>query len=481
MRATFFSKKGGESPTSRPDLTHSFRRSCFANLKTFSRLLPFSARQDLLFFVHCLVPLGRIVADSAPAAMAWYGLVNGNTLAGTGLPRHPWVGSASGGDGGAGGVPRCGTSTAAETADVARRPKVDNVAVGGEDLFTPTNVEKAEKCDAHNPDMDSEEAKFTAMDSVADTDEWSAMLISASLVRSLVGALQACLDARIAARGEVSGDMPKREPDVGKSGNADSLSSPEPAEARATSRCVHPREEEGAGGETDACLGCELDSAQVTVTLALGALLSAHRLAARDRFQLAGGARRFYRIVSQPHSSRDVLHDCLHRREGCTDAAATAVAMPFLHEHCALVAMQVLRLCLRSGVSEVVPPDVIEGAAQMVGALSPLMLSAWGKQGVGRPLGSRGGGLGDVHGGRLAMAKIFGMARKKLAPQTLVAIQPCLAPKRGGERYRERCCRSIARERWSWSQRLLPKRRVAVLRNMILSQPVAVVLKSITV
>lgn len=328
------------------------------------------------------MPLARIVADSAPAAAAWYDQVNDNTLAGTGLPRHPWVGSASGGGG---SVPSCATPTAANTADVKRMPKVGNVAVGG-DLFTSTNAEEDAKCDAHYPDVDSEEAKFTAVDSAADKDEWSAMLVRANLVRSLVGALQACLDARIAARGEIVGDVPKRKPEVGQSCQVESLTSPEPEESGATYRWVRPQGNKGTGGETYACLGCELDSAQVTVTLALGALLSAHRLAARDRFQLAGGPRRFHRVVSQPHSSRDGLHACLLRREGCTDAAASAVAMPFLHEHCALVSMQVLRLCLRSGVSEVVPPDVIEGAAQMVGALSPLMRSALGKQGVGRPL-----------------------------------------------------------------------------------------------
>lgn len=335
--------------------------------------------------MHCLVPLARIVADSAPAAAAWYDLVNGNTLAGTGLPRHPWVGSAIGGK----SVPSCGTfgtTTAAKIADGARKPKAGNMAVDGECLFTATNAEEAEKCDRHHPGADNEKANFTAMDSAADKDEWSAMLISASLVRSLVGALQACLDARIAARGEIVGDAPKRKPGVGKSSDVESLSSPEPAGSTATNRWMRPQGKEDTGGGTDGCLGCDLDSAQVTVTLALGALLSAHRLAARDRFQLAGGARRFHRVVSQPHSSRDVLHACLSRREGCTDAAATAVAIPFLHEHCALVSMQVLRLCLRSGVSEVVPPDVIEGAAQMVGALSPLMLSAWGKRGVCRSL-----------------------------------------------------------------------------------------------
>ena len=343
------------------------------------------------------MPLARIVADSAPAAAAWYGLVNENTLAGTGLPRHPWVGGASGG----GSVP---IRPASNTADVARTPEVDNVVAGGEDLFTPINVEPPAKCGARDPDVDSEEAKFSAMDSVADKDEWSAMLISASLVRSLVGALQACLDARIAARGDIVGEVRKRKPDVGKSGNVDSLCSPDPAGSRTTNSSVRPQEKEGTDGETGACLGCELDSAQIIVTLALGALLSAHRLAARDRFQLAGGARRFHRVVSQPHSSRDVLHACLSRREGCTDTAAAAVAMPFLHEHCALVSMQVLRLCLRSGVSEAVPTDVIEGAAQMVGALSPLMLSAWGKQGVRRPVdggrGSRPRSWGPSEGGQ---------------------------------------------------------------------------------
>lgn len=334
------------------------------------------------------MPLARIVADSAPAAAAWYGLVNDNTLAGTGLPRHPWIGNASGGDGSA---PSCAASTSANTVGVARKPEVGNVAVGGEGLFTPGNADPPEKCDARDPNVDSEEAKFMAMDSVADKDEWSAMLISASLVRSLVGALQACLDARIAARGEIEGEVPERKPDAGKSGNVNILYSPDPAESRTTNSSVRPQEKGGTDGETDACLGCELDSAQVIVTLALGALLSAHRLAARDRFQLAGGPRRFHRVVAHPHSSRDVLHACLSRREGSTDAAAAAVAMPFLQEHCALVSMQVLRLCLRSSVSEVVPPDVIEGAARMVGALSPLMLSAWGKQGVGRRLDRRRG------------------------------------------------------------------------------------------
>lgn len=338
--------------------------------------LPISAWQDLLFFVHCLVPLARIVADSAPAAAAWYDLVNGNTLAGTGLPRHPWVGSATGG----GTVPSCAASTAAIAADVARKLKAGDAAVDGEGLSTLANARKAETCDAHIPDAGKEEAKFTAMDSAANKDEWSAMLVSAGLVRSLVGALQTCLDACIAARGGIVGDVPKRKSKVEKNGKADILSPPEPAESTAV---VRPLGKEGTDGRGGDCLGCGLDSAQVIVTLALGALLSAHRLATRDRFQLAGGARRLHRVVSQPHSDRDVLHTCLPRREGCTGAGASAVGMPFLHEHCALVSMQVLRLCLRSSVSEVVPPDIIEGAAQMVGALSPLMLSAWGKRGGG--------------------------------------------------------------------------------------------------
>lgn len=274
--------------------------------------------------------------------------------------------------------------TAANTANVERKPKAGGMTVGGEYLFTPTNAQEAEACDVLYPD--SGEAKFAAMDSVADKDEWSAMLINASLVRSLVDALQTCLDARVAARGEIAGDVRKQKPQLGKNGNPESLSSPELAESKATKRCVSPQGKEDTGGDGDDCLGCELDWAQVTVTLALGALLSAHRLAARDRFQLAGGSRRLHRVVSQPHSARDVLHTCLSRREDCTGTGAPAVAMPFLHEHCTLVSLQVLRLCLRSGLSEVVPPDVIEGATQMVGALSPLLLSSWAKCGGGGSL-----------------------------------------------------------------------------------------------
>lgn len=353
----------------------------------FVRVGP-SARQDLIFFARCLAPLAGVVANSAPAAAAWYDLLNAKTLLGTGLPNHPWVvGTDS-----IGGV----STTCRPVVDATRGA----VAVG-------QPGEMLENVGGHNSaategwgNQDGEAALFLAMTSAADKDEWSAMLVSGGLVQSLVNSLQACFDFRTAVQGL---DTMKAWAAAGKFGSSaqggnSSSSSSDGGGTDSFRRANRPLREEAASGAaqnaksprtggvgaevlSDGCLGRELETAQVLVVVALGALLSAHPLAARDRFQLSGGTLRVHRaIFQQPKDSRaEETRKCVSYRQGCSDTPATS-ASPFLQEHCALVALQVLRLCLRADDDvEQLPPDVLEGALKLVGALSPSLRMAWDK------------------------------------------------------------------------------------------------------
>lgn len=327
------------------------------------RLLSFvlRARQDLIFFARCLAPLAGVVANSAPAAAAWYDLLNAKTLLGTALPNHPWIGETDS----SGGVVPTG------------RHVVDATTQG-------------------YGNHDGEAALFLALVSAADKDEWSAMLVGAGLVRSLVNSLQAYFDFRTAVRGLDSTKMSAAAGKSGPSARGGNSSSSSSSGGTDSFRLA----KKDARGEvlSDGCLGRELETAQVLVVVALGALLSAHPLPARDRFQLSGGVLRLHRVIfQQPKNSHveEANERAAFRGEGCTAAAAT-LAFPFLQEHCALVAMQVLRLCLRANdtVKEL-PPDVLEGAVRLAGTLAPSMRTTWDKGHV-TSCGPAGGSLHAV-------------------------------------------------------------------------------------
>lgn len=322
------------------------------------RSVVISARQDLLFFARCLAPLAGVVANSAPAAAAWYDLLNAKTLLGTGLPNHPWVGEA--------GISGSFVPTSRPVVRTRRGSLAPGQFGDMPGNADGPNLAESEGCGNH----DEEAALFLAMASAANKDEWSAMLVGAGLVRSLVNGLQACLDFRTAVRGL---DSTKASAAAGKSDSSVRGGSAKAGDVR---------------GEvlSDGCLERELETAQVLVVVALGALLSAHPFAARDRFQLSGGMLRVNRAIFQ-----QPMH---FRGEGCNGAAS--LASPFLQEHCALVALQVVRLCLRADdEAKHLPPDVLEGAARLVGALAPLMRMTWEKSHV------MGGGLagGSFHVG----------------------------------------------------------------------------------
>ncbi len=396
-------------------------------------VLVLSAHQDLLFFARCLAPLARLVASSAPAAAAWYDLVNAKALPGTGLPRHPWVGGGPDGSGDA--VPSCcpepRSTDAACGAPGAEESGGRNGEARGQDPGpTADHVEREEEEDDEEDEEEEEVEKdeaelYLAISSAADSDEWSARLIGAGLVRSLVNSLQACLDFRAAARGLGAKTAPAaavRGPSSSARGGGgpagrDGLESV-PGDASGNGRSHQERKYHRV------CFGCELETVHVSVMMALGALLSAHPLAARDRFQLAGGPLRVHRaIFQQPkdHLARDeeLLHTCAVSSSPSSSrggdgprsgAAAPLPRSPFLREHCALVAVQVLRLSLRAGGAEPngPPPDVLEGAARLVGALSSSMLSAWVALADCSPR-SRGGAPGEesICGRRRVLSQKF--------------------------------------------------------------------------
>lgn len=201
------------------------------------------------------------------------------------------------------------------------------------------------------------EAIFMAMSSAADTDEWSAALVSAGLVQALVRSLRACLEIRSILRLAV---------ETVESGDDT------PPSRSASMRSVADIMD---GTESGCCLGCSLEVVQVEVMLAIGGLLSAHPLAARDRFLLADGSLVLTRIVSAPPCDRDTEHGCLLGGGVDTEGVATAAAIvaPLLHEHCCLVAVQVVRLCLGAGAPGPLPAEIVEGASRLVEALSHAM------------------------------------------------------------------------------------------------------------
>lgn len=348
------------------------------------RCLLSSAHQDLVFFARCLAPLTRLVANSAPAAAAWYDLVNAKTLAGTGFPRHPWL---SGSDRSDGLGPSC-----------CPVPGVAD-AIGGGAQGAGSPRRRHDEGGLESPghaNREKEEAIFVCMSSAADSDEWSAMLVGAGLVRSLSDSLQACLDVRIAARGATKESLVAGVdgyPAKAGSSFSSSIGRPQSVSRRLQPLAVEfapdavedaKREKGGAtarGTSGYGCLGCDLETAQIGVVIAVGALLSAHPLATRDRFQLAGGMARLHGVISHdPGRPRDDLHTCISSQGEHHGNTSAVAVLPFLPEHCALVALQVLRLCLRADSSpNCVPPDIVGGAARLAGALSIPMLSTWGR------------------------------------------------------------------------------------------------------
>ena len=210
--------------------------------------------------------------------------------------------------------------------------------------------------------------------STADRDEWTAMLVKEDIVRSLVDALQAFIDARVVAKGagltpSTSRTRPGDESVQRVGGNTLS------GGPRTTQKTF--------GGFR--CLGCELDTAQNEVVLALGALLSAHPLAARDRFQLAGGATRLHDVFSVPNSERDETHSCwlVGKNNPGADNGDTGFnpSTPFLHEHGFLAALRVVRLSLLAddSAAAIIPTEFMGEAARLVGLMSVAMRSVWNR------------------------------------------------------------------------------------------------------
>lgn len=217
-----------------------------------------------------------------------------------------------------------------------------------------------------------------SVSSVADVDEWSAMLVSGGLVRSLVDVLQALVDARIVVR--EAGFTPST---WRAWANSDAVKL---AERTVVGNSASPHEavEDSFLALHDfSCFECRLEMVQVEVTLALGTLLSAHPLASRDRFQLAGGAMRFYALISLPKVERDKAHACRLLGESIPGATVAAVS-PFLRERGLLLALRVIHLNLRGdGSAGLIPTEVVDGAATLVRAILPAMRSVWEANGVG--------------------------------------------------------------------------------------------------
>lgn len=274
--------------------------------------------------------------------------------------------------------------------------------------FLETDVDTCEvksisSCELYTEGGDEGREGFVSVSSVADMDEWSAMLISGGLVRSLVGVLQALVDARIVVR--EAGLTPStwrawaNSEAVKLAGRAVVGKSASPHEAGEDSFLVF---------DYFSCFECKLEMLQVEVTVALGTLLSAHPLAARDRFQLAGGALRFYHLISLPKVERDKAHACRLPDESMPGATVAAVS-PFLRERGLLLALRVMHLNLRGdGTAALIPTEVVNGAALLVRAVLPAMRSVWETKGVGfGPEGVRGKEptLGDSP--LTAYAKIF--------------------------------------------------------------------------
>lgn len=331
------------------------------------------------------------MTNSAPGATAWYNLVNSNTLEGMGLPAHPWVGDTYNDEIVSNTTPPI-AHTLGTCADARDEPKTDHEC-DAESHGVHNRMRKAK----------NDDEQIRVISSVANKDEWSAALVGVNLVQSLVNSLQALLDADIAApRGLERTEALAAKLETGKSWNMKSNASTQLAGEVTTSDKQMPGPDKAViEVPTDDCLGCEIETAQVEILLALGSLLSAHPLAARDRFQLAGGALRVHRIVSRPKPDRDETHACLcSGMDGAKGATAALASTPFLHEHCCLVALQVLRLRLRlDSNSEAIPLGVIEGAARLVDALAPVVRGVCDKYSGGRPRSINAGPPGRDHEG----------------------------------------------------------------------------------
>lgn len=308
---------------------------------------------DIVFFLRCLVPLARIVSNSPPASSAWYALVNEHAVPGLGLSHHPW--------------PR-GTDVA--TARKPRQPVSGSPCANLD--YAAAWEEKAQSrperrsYDGENNGSKDSEVSFAAMSSVANTDEWSAALVNAGLVQSLVRSLQACLEIR---------------PMLGLAVEAEELQDDAPL---GQTKSI-PMTDTVVRKESDCCLGFSLAVAQVEVMLAIGGLLSAHPQAARDRFLLVGGMVTLSRMVSVSPCDRDKERDGSSDGGAYTEgtAIAAATAAPFMHEHCCLVALQLLRVCLRSGADVALPVDLLKGATGLVESLPHAMHILWEKHARG--------------------------------------------------------------------------------------------------
>lgn len=288
-------------------------------------------------------------------------MVNENALQGTGLPHHPWSLGADVTD----GLPTVANATeSGRPVSGSHRTNADYAAAGAAEQ--QSGPEQGSYRGKYNSSRDSE-ASFVAISSVADTDEWSAALVNAGLVQSLVRSLQACLEIRSMFGLAVEAVEP--EDDAPLSGTK---SMPSIANTVAWT-------------ESDCCLGFSLEVVQVEIMLAIGGLLSAHPLAARDRFLLVGGAVALSRVVSAPPCGRNKERGCLPGGGVDTEGTATAaaIAAPLVHEHCCLVAVQLLRLCLRSGASVPLPVDLVVGATGLVEALPHAMRALWEKHARG--------------------------------------------------------------------------------------------------
>lgn len=315
--------------------------------------------------------LARIVSNSTPAASALYKLVNDSTLPGTGLPDHPWPRGASDGP----ILPCCIESTDyfGDLASGTKMRKTEAAVASGDRTSDGDSNIKALEDNAGRGHGNScgdgsasrnNAASYVAMSLMADSDEWSAGLVSAGLVQSLVHSLEACLELRSL---------------FGKAAETRAVKAGGPSRQSCTADYFVQNPENGDGGGY--CLGCWLAVAQVEVLLAIGSLLSAHPLAARDRFQLAGGVLTFRQMISTLPYGGVANHDCLSRMRPKTEraegVAGASVSVPFVHEHCSLVAIEVLRLHLRAYAPNPVPADVAEGAGRFIEALPHVMRAVW--------------------------------------------------------------------------------------------------------
>lgn len=241
----------------------------------------------------------------------------------------------------------------------------------------PCDVNNVSSCEYYTDGYGKGKESFVPVPSVADVDEWSAMLVSGGLVRSLVDALQALVDARIVVR------EAGLTPSTWRSwANSEAVRLAERTVVGNSASPYKGVEDSFLALHDFSCFECRLEMVQVEVTLALGTLLSAHPLAARDRFQIAGGTLRFYVLISLPKVERDKAHACRLLGESIPGATVAAVS-PFLRERGLLLALRVIHLNLRADSSAaLIPIEVVDGVAPLVRAILPAMRSVWEANGV---------------------------------------------------------------------------------------------------